>query len=104
MERLTFTFLESFSAKLADVLLSLHKKVSNFSLTHHSREAVRRYLSATNGHPAMQLHRVIMAEVEKPLLEEALKHCTNNLTHTAEMLGLSRATLRKKLDDYGIAH
>jgi len=52
----------------------------------------------------MQLHRLVLAEVEKPLLEEALKHCANNLTHTAELLGLSRATLRKKLDEHGISH
>ncbi len=91
-------------ARLRLVLLKLHITVPNSSLTQHSREAVRRYLLATSGHPPMQLHRVVLAEVEKPLLEEALKHCANNLTHAAELLGLSRATLRKKLDDYGIAH
>jgi Fis family transcriptional regulator, factor for inversion stimulation protein len=79
-------------------------KSSSASLGVFARESVRRYLEAINGHPAAQLHRLIMAEVEKPLLQETVKHCEGNLTHAAEMLGISRATLRKKLDDYGIAH
>jgi Fis family transcriptional regulator, factor for inversion stimulation protein len=78
--------------------------VANTSLSQFSRDCVRRFLSTTDGHPALQLHRMILAEVEKPLLEEVLQHCTYNLTHAAELLGLSRATLRKKLDDYRIKH
>ncbi|GEM_PF-215641 len=67
-----------------------------------SRETVQRYLSAIQGHPAAGLHRLIMNEVEKPLLVEVLKHCCGNLTHAAEILGMNRATLRKKLDEHGI--
>ena len=44
------------------------------------------------------------SEVEKPLLGEVLEHCQGNLTHAAEVLGMNRATLRKKLDEYNIAH
>ena len=67
-----------------------------------SRQTVQRYLSTIEGHPAAQLHRLIMNEVEKPLLVEVLKHCCGNLTHAAELLGMNRATLRKKLDEHGI--
>ncbi len=68
-----------------------------------SRQTVQRYLSAIQGHPAAGLYRLIMNEVEKPLLVEVLKHCGGNLTHAAEILGINRATLRKKLDEHGIA-
>ncbi len=68
-----------------------------------SRQTVQRYLSTIQGHPAAGLHRLIMNEVEKPLLIEVLKHCCGNLTHAAELLGMNRATLRKKLDEHGIA-
>jgi Fis family transcriptional regulator, factor for inversion stimulation protein len=68
------------------------------------RESVRKFLSGTKGHPPLQLHRLLLSEVEKPLFEEVLRHCQGNLTHAAEMLGMSRATLRKKLDEYAIAH
>lgn len=67
-----------------------------------SRQTVQRYLSTIQGHPAAGLHRLIMNEVEKPLLVEVLKHCNGNLTHAAEILGMNRATLRKKLDEHGI--
>jgi Fis family transcriptional regulator, factor for inversion stimulation protein len=74
------------------------------SLGDFSRQMVQRYLSQIQGHPAAQLHRLIMNEVEKPLLIEVLRHCQGNLTHASELLGMNRATLRKKLDEHGIDH
>ena len=72
------------------------------NLGEFSRQTVQRYLSTIQGHPAAGPHRLIMNEVEKPLLVEVLKHCCGNLTHAAELLGMNRATLRKKLDEHGI--
>lgn len=66
--------------------------------------AVRRYLTDLNGSDCGQLYDVMLREVERPVLEEALSHCGGNLTRTAELLGMNRATLRKKLDQFGIVH
>ena len=66
--------------------------------------AVRRYLSDLNGSECNNLHDLMLRQVERPVLEEALRHCGGNLTRTAELLGMNRATLRKKLDEHGIAH
>ena len=85
-------------------MASVEPAANELSLGDCSQQAVRRYLSRLEGHPAAQLHRLVMAEVEKPLLIEVLKHCLGNLTHASEMLGLNRATLRKKLNDFGIAY
>jgi Fis family transcriptional regulator len=46
---------------------------------------------------------LVLAEVEKPLLETALKHADFNQSKAAKVLGLSRSTLRKKLEQYGIS-
>jgi Fis family transcriptional regulator len=46
---------------------------------------------------------MVINEVEKPLLETALKHAGYNQTKAAKVLGLSRSTLRKKLDQHGIS-
>jgi Fis family transcriptional regulator len=46
---------------------------------------------------------MVISEVEKPLLEVALKHSGYNQTKAAKTLGLSRSTLRKKLNHYGIS-
>jgi Fis family transcriptional regulator, factor for inversion stimulation protein len=44
----------------------------------------------------------VMAEVERPLLERVLHHAGRNQTRAAEMLGINRTTLRKKLRQHGI--
>ncbi|MFP2913645.1 helix-turn-helix domain-containing protein, partial [Pyxidicoccus sp. 3LFB2] len=40
--------------------------------------------------------------LERREIEEALKRCGNNRTHTAEALGLSRQGLLKKLERFGL--
>jgi two-component system, response regulator FlrC len=41
-----------------------------------------------------------VAEVERELILETLKHCLGNRTHAAEILGISIRTLRNKLSEY----
>jgi len=41
-----------------------------------------------------------MAEVERDLILETLKHCLGNRTHAANILGISIRTLRNKLNEY----
>ena len=41
-----------------------------------------------------------VAEVERDLILETLKHCLGNRTHTANILGISIRTLRNKLNEY----
>lgn len=43
-----------------------------------------------------------LEEVEHHLIEQALKRCGHNMTQTAEVLGLSRAALYRRLEKYGI--
>jgi len=47
-----------------------------------------------------------VAEVERELIIDTLKHCLGNRTHAANILGISIRTLRNKLKayaDYGVA-
>ena len=46
--------------------------------------------------------RVVLAEVERPLLAEVLAHVCGNQSRAAELLGVSRTTLRKKLREHGL--
>jgi len=43
-----------------------------------------------------------MDEVEKAMIEQALRHYLGNISKTAESLGLSRAALYRRLEKYGI--
>ncbi|HYB90176.1 MAG TPA: sigma-54 dependent transcriptional regulator [Candidatus Binataceae bacterium] len=48
------------------------------------------------------LHQKIVAEIERPLIELALKRANGNQVRAARMLGLNRNTLRKKITDHKI--
>jgi two-component system nitrogen regulation response regulator GlnG len=44
----------------------------------------------------------IIPAVERELVIQALKETNNNQVHAAKMLGITRATLRKRIDKFGI--
>jgi Fis family transcriptional regulator len=48
------------------------------------------------------LYSVVIEQVERPLLEIALKAYNGNQVKTAQMLGINRNTLKKKIDNYKI--
>ncbi len=47
-------------------------------------------------------YRIYLEQVEKPLIEEALKSNKGNQVRTAKMLGINRNTLKKKMETYKI--
>lgn len=48
------------------------------------------------------LYNVVLEQVERPLLELALRSFNGNQVKTAQMLGINRNTLKKKIDNYKI--
>ncbi len=52
--------------------------------------------------PAGEIYEPLMREIEKPLIERVLQVTKGNQIKAAEMLGLNRNTLRKKIRDLGI--
>ncbi len=65
--------------------------------------SIRRYFKELNGQQPNQLYRLILAEVEKPLIRRVLDHCAGNNSQAAEILGINRATLRKKIQQYHLS-
>jgi Fis family transcriptional regulator, factor for inversion stimulation protein len=49
------------------------------------------------------LYDVVLEQVERPLIELALKAFEGNQVRTAEMLGINRNTLKKKMHTYKIS-
>ena len=54
------------------------------------------------GDSQSELYPMVLAEMEIPLLEKVLEYTRGNQTKAAELLGLNRGTLRKKLKQYGL--
>lgn len=75
--------------------------MSDNSVRNSTSEFVDNFLKTLGDEPIDNLHEVVMAEVEKPMLEVLMKHVKNNQSKAAIMLGLSRGTTRKKLKVYG---
>ena len=46
------------------------------------------------------LYEMVLSEVEAPLLEAVMLKARSNQSRAAQMLGLNRGTLRKKLRQY----
>ena len=60
------------------------------------------YLDTEHGYEPTNLYQIILAEIEKPLLENIMTHTKGNVSRAAHILGLSRTTLRKKLQELSI--
>jgi Fis family transcriptional regulator len=65
-------------------------------------EALRSYFRDLNGHKPNALYDLVLGEVEPPLFEAVLSYTRGNQSRAAEILGLNRATLRKKLKHYDL--
>jgi len=72
------------------------------SLRDYVSEAMQRYFEDLDGQDTKELYDIVMAEVEPPLLEAAMKYTGQNQSKTAALLGLNRGTLRKKLKQYNL--
>lgn len=64
--------------------------------------ALEGYFAQLGGYPVTDLHAMVINEVEKPLIQTVLEQAGYNQTKAAQMLGLSRSTLRKKIAQFGL--
>lgn len=66
------------------------------------QSAIELYLDDLNGHMVNDLYHVVLNEVEPALLDVVMNHVEGNQTQAAELLGINRGTLRKKLKQYNL--
>lgn len=61
---------------------------------------VTRFLSENKGNNITELYDMILQEVEPPLLQAVMEKKRGNQLQAAKLLGISRGTIRKKLQRY----
>jgi Fis family transcriptional regulator len=66
------------------------------------RRVMRQYFKDLDGEKTCGIYDMVVLSVEKPLLEVVMLQAQGNQTRAAELLGLNRNTLRKKLQQHGL--
>lgn len=72
------------------------------SLANHVEQAVRQYFKMLADAEPTNLYDLMLSQLEKPLLSVVLEQTRGNQSKTAEILGLNRGTLRKKIKAYDL--
>ena len=65
-------------------------------------QSLHNYFTNLDGSEPSDLLKMVMTEVETPLLQVVLQYTRGNQSKAAEYLGINRATLRKKLQTYDL--
>jgi Fis family transcriptional regulator len=79
--------------KKAKKVVALHECV-NLTL--------QQYLDDLGEEIPTQLYEFVIKEVEAPMLQVVMEYTRQNQSQAAEILGLNRGTLRKKLKEYNL--
>lgn len=77
-------------------------KKKHGSLSKCVTHAVEDYFAKLGEAEARDFYNLVMKEVEAPLLKVVMRETNQNQSAAAQVLGLNRGTLRKKLKEYDL--
>jgi len=66
------------------------------------KDTLRNYFTNIGNEQPVDFYSILLEEIERPLLEVLINHTHYNQVRMANILGISRGTLRKKLKQYGL--
>jgi two-component system, NtrC family, nitrogen regulation response regulator GlnG len=78
--------------------------MEEMSLEEIVRSKLGSFLRRVEGYPVAGLYDDVLARVERPLLELVMEHTGGNQVKAAEILGLNRNTLRRKLTERNVIY
>jgi Fis family transcriptional regulator len=76
---------------------------ASIPLRGHTERALHAYLASLDGHSPVRLYDLVLREVEEPLFRTVLQYADGNQSRAADILGINRGTLRKKLRELGLS-
>ena len=71
-------------------------------LTDCVRRSLERYFKDMDGEKPTSIYDMVLKNIEKPMIETVLGKTEGNQSLAAEMLGINRNTLRKKMQQLRI--
>ncbi len=71
-------------------------------LVEYVRLSILEFLSHNSVQESTNLHSIVIEQVEKTMIEVVLEKYEYNQSKVSRILGISRTTLRKKIDVYNI--
>lgn len=82
--------------------VAVAEELGTITLKQVVKDTLRNYFSNIGGEQPVDFYSILLEEIEKPLLEVLINHTHYNQVKMAQILGISRGTLRKKLKQYGL--
>lgn len=76
--------------------------IESITLRQSVKDILKNYFTNVGNEQPIDFYNILLEEVERPLLEVLINHTHYNQVKMAQILGLSRGTLRKKLKQYGL--
>ncbi|HVC12795.1 MAG TPA: helix-turn-helix domain-containing protein [Burkholderiales bacterium] len=61
------------------------------------KRSLERYFKDMDGERPTAIYDMVLKNIERPMIETVLRYAEGNQTLAAEMLGINRNTLRKKM-------
>jgi Fis family transcriptional regulator len=76
--------------------------LDSITLRQAVKDTLRNYFTNIGSEQPIDFYSILLEEIERPLLETLINHTHYNQVKMANILGISRGTLRKKLKQYGM--
>lgn len=90
------------SAALTQKTLSPATKDQRHTVRAAVTRALEDYFAHLEGAAVSDLYNLVLCEVEAPLFASVMAFVEDNQSKAAELLGMNRGTLRKKLKQYNL--
>ncbi len=71
-------------------------------LANSVKTSLDQYFKDLEGQPPHAVYDMVLSCIEKPLLEYIMQYSAGNQSKAAEILGVNRNTLRKKIQQYNL--
>jgi len=82
--------------------IAVVETLDSITLRQAVKDTLRNYFTNIGNEQPVDFYSILLEEIERPLLEVLINHTHYNQVRMANILGMSRGTLRKKLKQYGL--